>query len=155
MTNYALLKDEITKPIYDGMTDAQIAAAVNVLTTTLKQSINTQAAINKLIFVPNGDWSKIAGVISGTLAENNQAAKLNLIGVHELFTRNTVWDTSSDSDWTAFIAAVDTLISQGRMSTAGKTLLVDMGRPVVLSVALWGWPNGISEGEIPAARNWS
>lgn len=154
MTDYAALKAEIIKPAYVGMTDVQIAAAVNALTITVKRNIESTKAMNALLFTAIGDWGNVVSVADGVVTQGVAAAnRTRCISIKELFTRNYSFDTSDDTRWTRFIATVDALVTDARMSAEGKTLLVALGRPVVNFAASIGWPGGVGDGDVAAARN--
>lgn len=155
MTDYAALKTEILKPEYDGLTDIQVAAAVNAKTTTAKRDIISMQAINALIFTNNGDWGNIVGVVNGIISEPQQADRLRSVSMMELFSRNQTVETSDDAKWTMLIATVDALVSGGRMSAAGKNALVALGRPTISLAASMGWPQGVGDGDVAAARVWN
>jgi len=125
MPNLVALKAEILLPAYNGMTDAQIAAAINAATYQVSQNINSVAAMNELLFTVAGDWGNIVSIADGvTTAGVSAANRIRAISIKELFTRNNEFRSTDDTRWTRFISVVDTLITGGHMSAEGKTALV-------------------------------
>ena len=125
MVDYVLLKTEVEKPAYVGLSDVQIAAAINAATYAVAQNIQSTNAVNALLFTSAGDWGNVVAVADGIINET-QANRLRCVSVKELFTRNDIFEAVDDTRWTRFIVVVDALVSATRMSAEGKTALVEM-----------------------------
>ena len=156
MTDYAALKIEIAKPAYNGLTDEQIAAAINAATTTAAADITGSDARRELLFTANNDWGKLVGVADGWITAGVPAAiRLRAVQMRDLFLTDSQFATANSTRYTAFLAAVDQLITDTVMSAAGKTALVALARKTVSLAESMGWPSGIGPGDIAAARNWN
>lgn len=125
MTDNVALKLEIAKPQYAAMTDTQIAASINSQTFTMGQDIQSADAIPALVFTAIGDWGNICGVADGVITAGvSTATRLRCISVRELFIRSPIFRATDDAQWASFLVAVDALITDARMSAAGRAALV-------------------------------
>jgi hypothetical protein len=165
MTDYAALKVEIAKPEYAGLTDVQIAAAVNAKTILLYRDFSHRAARDALIFLNEGDWGKVVGVAEGVITAGiNQSVRVQCISIREALRggMNDLFQYTNANHRTKMLAAIDQLIP-GQMSAAGKAAFVALGEYTFPLGEYWGWPgpvpgqtpSGIGDGDIAAARNWN
>lgn len=156
MTDYAALKIEIAKPAYNGLTDAQIAAAINAATITATADITGSDARRELLFTANNDWGKLVGVADGWITAGvTSAIRLRAAQMRELFLTDAPFATANSTRYTAFLAAVDQLVADTIMSAAGKSALVVLARKTVSLAASMGWPGGVGPGDVAAARAWN
>jgi hypothetical protein len=155
MTDYAALKIEIAKPEYDGLTDVQCAALVNSKTVAVPRDVSTGDAITALVFTTAGDWGSVCAVADGVITAGvSQATRVRCVSIRELFIRGPIFRATNATHWAQFISAVDVLITDGRMSAEGKAALEALGRPVISLALSMGWPGGVGDGDIAAARVW-
>lgn len=165
MTDYAKLKTEIAKPEYAGLSDAQIAAAVNQKTITLQRDFSHRAARDALIFTTAGDWGNVVGVADGVITAGvNLATRVRCVSLREALRggMNDMFQATNSNHWTKLLAAIDA-VSPAYMSAEGKNNIIALGQYTVPLGEYWGWPGpvpgqvpaGIGDGDVAAARNWN
>jgi hypothetical protein len=116
-----LLAVEIAKPAYVGMTDAEIAAAINAATYAVNQDIPTDAAIMALINTDNLDWGELVGVAEGVISATAPKRK-RAITLRELLNTVTPLEVGADDAWWSRITSLlALLVTDGILSVAGRT----------------------------------
>jgi len=165
MTDYAALKVEISKPEYNGLTDIQIAAAVNQKTTTLYRDFSQRAGREALIFTTGGDWGNVVGVADGVITAGiNLATRVRCISLREALRggMNDSFTYTNQDRRTKLLAAIDAVIP-GQMSAEGRAAIVALGQYTFPLGESMGWPgpvpgqvpSGVGDGDVAAARNWN
>ncbi len=115
-----LLAVEIAKPAYNGLTDAQIAAAINAATYEVKQDIPTDAAKMALIRTAAYDWGELVGVATGAITAG-QLKRKRCITFSELINTETPIEVADDDGWWAFIVnLLAEMVGDGVITTQGK-----------------------------------
>lgn len=160
--NYAALKAALaTGGVYAGMTDAQAVAACNAATVDIAVDVPTEnvtkyLGINGLLPTVRS-WANTAptppatGLTTAQIQEAVTAAQTFglMIGPPPL------WNTLSMSDPTTnqqITGMVNALVTGGLMPQANATAILDMAKATVSQASLWGWPGGIIENDLAAAR---
>ncbi len=157
MTDYAALKAEIIKPAYNGMTDVQIAAAVNLLNVTLSRDISHRAARDALLFTTAGDWGNLVGVAEGVITSGiTVPERVRAVSIRECFrgNMNDMFAATNEANWTKLLAAWDAITPE-IVSVEGKNAIIALGRYTIKFAASIGWPGGVGDGDVAAARNWT
>lgn len=127
---HELLKIEIAKPKYNGMTDDQIVASIIAEDAGYELDLSSSEARTALVFTANRDWAKLVAAATGWLNPlPDQDTRLLAVSIHELFLFGHEFKSTIANRYGAFISAVDSLVSAGIMSTAGKNNLVALARP--------------------------
>lgn len=150
MTDYPALKAEIAKPAYAGMTDAQIAAAMNTMT------VASEAAVS------GGDVGKLwarRGVLGaareranrGALTPGQRATAWNAI---EMVDRDgfSGLDPKNPVQRAALVSFLDGLVAETIMNAGDKAAtLALLMRSQTIAQSL-GWPQGLGVTDLVAAR---
>lgn len=150
MTDYPALKAEIAKPAYAGMTDAQIAAAMNTMT------VASEAAVS------GGDVGKLwarRGVLGAARERANRAAltpgqRATAWSAIEMVDRDgfSGLDPSSPGQRAALVSFLDGLVAETIMTAGDKAAtLALLTRSQTIAQSL-GWPQGLGATDIVAAR---
>lgn len=160
--NYAALKAAMaTGGAYAGMTDAQAVAACNAVTVPVAVDVPTQNVINYLAL--NGllptvrSWANAtpsvtaSGLSAAQVAEAQTAAETFglMIGPPPLWPTMAMSDPTTNAQITGM---VDALVAGGLMPQANADAILAMGKTTVSQASLWGWPNGLAENDVVAAR---
>ena len=154
--NYAALKTALASTTYSGMTDAQIVAALNA--ASVSQNVDIPISNVLKYFALKGTlpivtgWAKSPPAVAGnvTAAAQSAAQTFGLIfGPPPLFDALQMSDPTINATLTGMIAE---LVSAGLLSSQTQTDLVAMSVTTVSQANLWGWPNGVSENDVVAAR---
>lgn len=120
MVDYVLLKTEIAKPAYVGLTDAQVAAAVNAGTYQVKQDIPTDLGKMALIHTTAYDWGELEGVAIGAITAG-QLKRKRCITFKALIDTQTPLEVAADDAWWAFIVQLlSEMVADGVITNAGK-----------------------------------
>ena len=155
--NYAALKAAMaTGGQYAGMTDAAVLSAVNAATVTqavdIPISAVTQAlALGGLLPTMKG-WSSAPPAVAGsvTQAASTAAATFGLIvGPPPLFDSLQM---SVPATATAISDMVSALVSAGLLTSTFANSITALGTRNVSQASVWGWPGGIIENDLIAAR---
>ena len=157
MFNYPALKAAMaTGGQYAGMTDAQIVAAVNAATVTqaidIPISAVTQAlALNGLLPTVKG-WASVPPAVSGTVTQAAATAAQTLglmIGPPPLFDSLQMSDAATAASINSMIGS---LVSAGLIAQAFADSITALATQQVSQATLWGFPAGITENDLVAAR---
>ena len=160
--NYAALKAAMaTGGAYAGMTDAQIVAALNAVSVAVQVDVPTQSVVDYLAL--NGllptvrSWANASPTppAAGLTAAQTQAAVVSAQTFGLMIGPPPMWDTLQMSDPTTnaqITGMVDALVTGGLMPQANADAILAMGKTTVSQASLWGWPNGVSENDVVAAR---
>ena len=155
--NYAALKAAMaTGGQYAGMTDAAVLSAVNAATVTqavdIPISAVTQAlALGGLLPTMKG-WSSAPPAVAGsvTQAASTAAATFGLIvGPPPLFDSLQM---SVPATAQAINSMVSALVSAGLLTSTFANSITALGTRNVSQASVWGWPGGIIENDLIAAR---
>ena len=162
--NYPALKAAMaTGGAYAGMTDAAIISACNGVTVQVAVDVPTQNVINYLAL--NGllptvrSWANAAPTptVTGLTAAQTQAAVVSAQTIGLMIGPPPMWGTLQMSDPTInaqITGMVDALVAGGLMPQATATAILAMASSTVSQASLWGWPGGIIENDLIAARAW-
>ncbi len=155
MPDYAALKAALTAT-YSGLTDAQVIAAVNGV--TVQQTVDVAMSDVLAYFALQGElptikgWATnppaVAGAVTAQAANAAQTLGL-MVGPPPLF------DTLQMSDpvkGPAISALLSALVSAGLISSAAAQAITAMSSTMVSQASIWGWPGGIIENDLVAAR---
>ncbi len=155
MSNYAALKAALATT-YAGQTDAQIVAAVNGVTVT--QIVDVSMSDVLAYFALTGalptikSWAAsppaVAGAVTAQAANAAQTLGL-MIGPPPLFESLQLSDPIKGPAISALLSA---LVAAGLVSASAATAITAMSQTLASQAALWGWPGGIIENDIAAAR---
>lgn len=150
-TDYAALKVEIAKPAYVGMTDAQIAAAVNA-NTVASEVIVTGREVAQL-------WARrgILGLARersarSALTAAQRTAAWNAI---EMVDRDGFagLDPNNPTQRAALVTFLDGLVTETIMTAGDKSAtLALLARTQTIAASL-GWPQGVGVTDIAVARS--
>ena len=155
--NYAALKAAMaTGGQYAGMTNAAVLSAVNAATVTqavdIPISAVTQAlALGGLLPTVKG-WSSAPPAVAGsvTQAASTAAATFGLIvGPPPLFDSLQM---SVPAIAQAINSMVSALVSAGLLTSTFANSITALGTRNVSQASVWGWPGGIIENDLIAAR---
>lgn len=128
-TAHELLKIEISKAKYFGMTDDQIVASIISEDTDYELDMSSSEVRNALIFTANRDWAKLNAVVNGWFNPlPNQATRLLAVSVWDLLAFDLQFNSKSNQKYNALLSAIDSLIVASIMSTEGKNNLVALAR---------------------------
>ncbi len=155
MPDYTALKAALTAT-YSGLTDAQVIAAVNAATVT--QTVDVAMSDVLAYFALQGElptikgWATnppaVAGAVTAQAANAAQTLGL-MVGPPPLF------DTLQMSDpvkGPAISALLSALVSAGLITSAAAQAITAMSQTLVSQASIWGWPGGIIENDLVAAR---
>ena len=155
--NYAALKAAMaTGGQYAGMTDAAVLSAVNAATVTqavdIPISALTQAlALNGLLPTVKG-WATSPPAVSSsvTQAASTAAATFGfIVGPPPLFDSLQM---SVPATAQAINSMVSALVSAGLLTSTFANSITALGTRNVSQASVWGWPGGIIENDLIAAR---
>lgn len=106
----AALKIELALPEYAGMTDIEIAGAINVKTYQAPQDISRTTAITALVFTGAGDWGNLAGVANGVITAGvTIAERVRAISIKELFSLSENIPMANQTNWDKFVVAFNAI----------------------------------------------
>jgi hypothetical protein len=163
MTDYAALKAEISKPEYDGLTDEQIAAAINGVTVTQYVSFSPAEAMLALIAINTVDWGWLCGVASGddasaqadtgkaTVAVNPMTRRI-AVSIRDLFQLPLSVAITTADQASAIGAGLAALVAANVITQVGMDRVVALATTTQTWAQANGWPQGLNAGEIEAAR---
>ena len=154
--DYAVLKAEIALPAYNGMTDAQIAAALNTVNVAVFVDVDPRDWLETLI--NTGEWGRIelaADVApSGTILSSPTAQDTN-VGRLRTFVRActapVTLRTSKASVRTVFGSIVDALVTAGFMAAGTRTTLTGFASSTVSRATQLGL-GAVAPGDVAAAK---
>ena len=158
--DYAALKAALTTT-YSGQTDAQIVAALNAATVPQAVDVSTQAVLNYLgvngLLPTVRGWASVAPTppASGLSAAQIQGAQVAAQTFGIMAQTPSEWPTLKMSDPTTnqqITGMVDALVAGGLLPQANADAILAMGKTTVSQASLWGWPGGIIENDLVAAR---
>ncbi len=155
MPNYAALKAALAAT-YSGLTDAQVIAAVNAATVT--QTVDVAMSDVLAYFALQGElptikgWATnppaVAGAVTAQAANAAQTLGL-MVGPPPLFDSLQMSDPVKGPAISALLSA---LVSAGLISSAAAQAITAMSQTMVSQASIWGWPGGIIENDLVAAR---
>ena len=155
--NYAALKAAMaTGGAYAGMTDAAVLAAVNA--ASVPQAVDipisavTQAlALNGLLPTVKG-WATNPPAVGGSVTQAAATAAQTLglmVGPPPLFDSLQM---SVPATAQAINGMVSALVSAGLLTSTFADSITALGTQNVSQASLWGFPNGVYENDLAAAR---
>jgi len=155
--DYATLKTEIALPSYNGMTDAEIAAALNAVNVAVFVDVDPHDWLETLI--NTGEWGRIelaaAVAPSGTILSNPTAQDTN-VGRLRTFVRActspVMIRASKSSVRTVFGSIIDALVSAGFMAANTRTTLIGFASSTISRAAQLGLGT-VAVGDVTTARN--
>lgn len=155
--NYAALKAALgAGGAYAGMTDAQAVAACNAATVAQAVDIPisdvTEAlALNGLLPTVKG-WASNPPPVGGSITQAAQTAAQTLglmVGPPPLFDSLQMSIPATAASINAMISA---LVNAGLLSSTFADSITALASTTVSQASLWGWPGGIIENDLAAAR---
>ncbi len=157
MPNYAALKTALaTGGAYAGMTDAQAISACNA--ATVPQPLDVAMSDALADFALGGllptikGWATnpppIAGAVTAQASNAAQTFGL-MVGPPPLFDSLQFSDPTKAAAINALISA---LVSAGLIPAAAAQTIGALAQTLVSQASLWGWPGGIIENDLVAAR---
>ena len=178
MPNYAALKAEDAKALYNGQTDVQRSTAINALTISGVTSFSSVAAVKALMFLQTEDWGWIVqiatnvgiGSATGVTQANNSffatPSVNNPVTVDAVIQRACIqmqWLLGQPNDITVLSGAEQTLLTQGLAFLVSKNVISTAGQTAVLALCssstswpvFYGFPQGVNPDELKAARLWN
>ena len=155
--NYAALKAALaTGGAYAGMTDPEAIAACNA--ATVPQAIDipisavTEAlALGGLLPTVKG-WASAPPAVAGNVTQAAQTAAQTLglmVGPPPLFDSLQM---SVPATATAITGMISALVSAGLLASTFADSITALGSQTVSQASLWGWPGGVIENDLTAAR---
>ena len=169
MTNYAALKAEDAKVIYNGQTDAQRSAAINNLTVSTTVAVDPASARKALMFTATNDLGWLADV-AGLLGANGTAsasganangtgavAPITVVTRRLAFTLYALLSTPTSipltgPNITLVGNLLDALVAANVITSAGRTAVQAVPISNVSWPIFYGFPQGVNPGELAAAR---
>ena len=159
--NYAALKTALASSTYSGMTDAQIVSALNAATVPIAVDVPTQSVVNYLAL--NGllptvhSWALTPPTppASSLTAAQIAAAQTAAQTFGLMLGPPPQWDALQMSDPTTnaqITGMVSALVAGGLMPQANADAILAIGKTTVSQASLWGWPGGVIENDLVAAR---
>ena len=155
--NYAALKAAMaTGGQYAGMTDAAVLSAVNAATVTqavdIPISAVTQAlALGGLLPTVKG-WATSPPAVSSSVTQAASTAAETfgfIVGPPPLFDSLQM---SVPATAQAINSMVSALVSAGLLTSTFANSITALGTRNVSQASVWGWPGGIIENDLIAAR---
>ena len=155
--NYAALKAAMaTGGQYAGMTDAEVLSAVNDATVTqavdIPISALTQALALSGLLPTVKEWASTAPLVGGSVTQEAAIAAQTLglmVGPPPLFDSLQM---SVPATAQAINGMVSALVSAGLLTSQFADSITALGTRNVSQATLWGWPGGIIENDLIAAR---
>jgi hypothetical protein len=163
--NYVALKAALaTGGAYAGMTDAEAVSACNAVNVPISVDVPTEN-VTKYLGV-NGllptvrSWANTAPTppTTGLTAAQIQEAVTGAQTFGLMIGPPPLWNTLSMSDPATnqqIEGMVNALVLGGLMPQANATAILAMSQATVSQASLWGWPGGIIENDLVAARAWT
>ena len=159
--NYAALKAALaTGGQYAGMTDAAVLAAVNAASVPVSVDVQMSAvldylALNGLLPTVRGWASTAPTPVSGLTAAQAQAAVVGAQTLGAMVSDPASFPTLKFSD-AATAAQIETMLGAvaagGLIPQATADALLALASQTVSQASLWGWPGGVIENDLIAAR---
>lgn len=158
MPDYAALKSALATT-YSGLTDAQIIADVNGV--TVPQTVDVAMSDVLAYFALQGalptikGWATTPPAIAGSVTAQaaNAAQTLGLmVGPPPLFGSLQMSDPVKGPAISALLSA---LVSAGLITSAAAGAITSLATITVSQASIWGWPGGIIENDLVAARAWT
>ena len=155
MPDYAALKAALAAT-YSGLTDAQIIADVNA--ATVAQTVDVAMSDVLAYFALQGElptikvWATNPPTVSASVTAQaaNAAQTLGLmVGPPPLFDSLQM---SVPATATAISGMVSALVSAGLLTSTFADSITALGTQNVSQASLWGFPNGVYENDLAAAR---
>ncbi len=153
--DYSALKNALAAT-YSGLTDAQIIADVNGV--TVPQTVDVAMSDVLAYFALQGElptikgWATnppaVAGAVTAQAANAAQTLGL-MVGPPPLFDSLQMSDPVKGPAISALLSA---LVSAGLISSAAAQAITAMSSTTVSQASIWGWPGGIIENDLVAAR---
>ena len=166
MTDYAALKAEIAKPAYNGMTDAQIGAAVTALTVPGLQRVDPSQAMIQLMRI--GDWGWLAGVANGWVTSANAsgagavavsattpwATRRLAQTIYDLLRASLTLDMTVQANVDAISSALTALVTANVITTAGRVAVIGLPVSSTRWIDIYGFAV-VGAPEVAAARSFN
>ncbi len=155
--NYAALKAAMASGgQYAGMTDAQAIAACNAATVAQAIDIPISAvtealALNGLLPTVKG-WATNPPAIGGNVTQAAQTAAQTLglmVGPPPLFASLQMSVAATAASINAMVSA---LVTAGLLTSTFADSITALASRKVSQASLWGWPGGVIENDLVAAR---
>jgi hypothetical protein len=148
--NYAALKSEVAKPEYAGMSDAQIAAALNATTVETIRDVPTSEA--RALLLSTGEWGGIVMLARATPSETIPAEAVAAAITAEDTLRLTVTlELTRDAYWQAVQTLLGGLVAAGVLSAGTRAALLALRETTTSRAAQLGWSE-IRTTDIETAR---
>jgi len=146
---YAALKAEIALPAYEGLSDAEIVAALNAETIDAWRDLSTGEVAGFALL--NLAWTGIKALAAN--AEAPSEARAVADAALTLLTNPAIQTVqlSDETKRTTFIAMLDALVSAGAITSDHKAGLLAMAQSKTSRAALLGMA-GLTVGDLESAR---
>ena len=152
--DYAALKAEIELPAYAGMSDDDIAAALNAATVPVETSVSTKAIRRYMMLT--GAWAKIALVSEGVnLGAGTPTIPHRVAAITALaavgpgaFDDFDLQDSNVRAPMAAMLHA---LVEIGAISQSDKNAVLDLRKTTVSRASQIGWPS-VGANDVAHAR---
>lgn len=141
--DYAALKTEIALPAYDGLSDADIAAALNEQTVAGVRDVPTADARGLLL--GTGEWGALVLLARSTTAP--QEAVAAAITAEDTLRLTETLEVTKPAYWQAVQVLTSALVTAGVLSSGTRDALLAM-RDVSVPI----WPVVLTEHDVAAAR---
>lgn len=126
--DYAALHAELAKPAYAGLSDDEIAAAVNAATVTVMRPVQSADARRYLMLV--GKWPAVAALARGLIA-GSDAEKLAAVALVEGLAMIDSFDVSVPEYAAAVEAQLAACVAAGLIDDADKAAIIGLKDVVV------------------------
>lgn len=161
MPNYAALKAALaTGGAYAGMTDAATVAACNAATVPVNVDLPMSGVLEYFALAGKlptiQAWGKTPPSVPSTLSAQQQAEAIAaaqtfaaIVGPPPMFDSLQMSVPATNAAITAMVTA---LVAAGLITAADQAATLGAAVVQVSQASLWGWPGGIIENDIVAAR---
>lgn len=146
--NYAALKAEIALPAYDGLTDAQIAAALNAQAVAVHR--DAPAAEVERVLLRTTEWGRVVRVADGRLTKPEAVADICITLVRTV-ERGGEIASASDVDFALLQNMVGLLVQAEVISTATRDALLALRATTTSRAAQLGL-GVVAAGHVQMAR---
>jgi hypothetical protein len=147
--DYAALAEEIAKPAYDGLTDAEAAEAANAVTVSVDRPVSSKALRRYLVLTDK--WAEIERIARFGDADTDKVrAALRMVSALDGFDD---FDLTNATYLGAISGQLETLVVAGLIDAAHKTAMLAMGSPVESWVVTFLGVPRVTESDIAFARS--
>jgi hypothetical protein len=148
--DYAALKAEIGRPDYAGLSDEQIAAALNA---PYPRVVDVSArAVRAVLTKRGGAWFKVGIASASATADMCWAAARMLYDAQREGQEGQLFGTSDPDILAGISLGLSAMVGNGVLTDGDVKAVLDLAKGTTTRAAELGWERDINPGDVAAAR---